>query len=126
MKQYIILGVAIATIFIFNFWQSSYLRETSEYLLADINDLKNSVARNDLDSSNESVGEIKDTWEDMKKGWDIFASHNDVEEISSYISSLEVYVANKDKVETINAYTLLRQRVEHILRSESFNYSNIF
>ena len=41
MKQYIIIGVAILVILSLNFWQSSYLEDTSRYLLADINEIDN-------------------------------------------------------------------------------------
>lgn len=126
MKQYIILISALLVIILLNLWQDTYLEETSKYLLSDINDLKNAIYRDDYENAEKSVKEIKNTWNNMIKGWDIFAEHDDVEEISLLVTSLKVYVEEQSKIDVIYTYTLLKQRVEHTLQTELLHLSNVF
>ena len=62
MKQYIIIVVAILVILSLNFWQSSYLEDTSRYILADINEIDNSVQREDFDAALKGAYGLEDTW----------------------------------------------------------------
>ena len=110
----------------FDFWQSTYLKESSKYLLAEINDLSINITREDYPKAKQSMGQINKTWEKMKTGWNIFGESRDIEDISIYISKLEVQVDNESKMDAITTYTLLKREIENVLLSESLNFANIF
>jgi len=125
MKQYIIIGVAILIILALNFWQSSYLENTSRYILADINEIDNSVQREDFESALKGAYGLEDTWENVKNMWDIFGEHNDIEQISEHIESMKVYAKYQDKEELVNEYYLLQNLINHVVESEELKFGNV-
>ena len=125
MKQYIIIVVAILVILSLNFWQSSYLEDTSRYLLADINEIDNSVQRQDFEAALKGAYGLEDTWKNVQNMWDIFGEHNDVERVTEHIDSIKVYAKYADKEELVNEYTLLEGLIKHIIDAEQINIGNI-
>ncbi len=125
MKQYIIIGVAILVILSLNFWQSSYLEDTSRYLLADINEIDNSVQIQDFEAALKGAYGLEYTWKNVQNMWDIFGEHNDVERVTEHIDSIKVYAKYEDKEELVNEYTLLEGLIKHIVEAEQINIGNI-
>lgn len=125
MKQYIIIGVALLIIILLNLWQSSYLKETSRYMLSDINEIDNSVKRLDFDSALNGAYALEDTWKNIQNVWDVFGEHNDVERVTEHIDSIKVYAKYEDKEELVNEYTLLEGLIKHIIDAEQVNIGNI-
>ena len=126
MRQYIILGVAILTVLGLNFWQTRYLRETSEYLLSDVWAIENSIRREDYNSAKQELKALESTWNDVKPGWDIFGEHDDIEQISESLASIRVYIDNKESTEIANENAILMEQIEHVLDSETFKFENVF
>ena len=125
MKQYIIIVVAIIIVVLFNIWQASYLKQTSRYLLTDINEIENSVKREDFKTALNGVYELENTWNAVKAGWDIFGEHDDIEQINEHIQSMKVYAEYEDKEELVNEYTLLENEIKHIIDAEKISFSNV-
>lgn len=125
MKQYIIIVCALVIILLLNFWQISYLKDTSRYILTDINEIDNSVRREDYEAALNGVYELENTWNSVKAGWDIFGEHNDIEEIGERIESMKVYAKYKDKEELVNEYSLLENIIKHVIETEQLNFSNV-
>lgn len=126
MRQYIILGVAILTVLGLNFWQTRYLRETSEYLLSDAWAIENSIRREDYNSAKQELKALESTWNDVKPGWDIFGEHDDIEQISESLASIRVYIDNKESTEIANENAILMEQIEHVIDSETFKFENVF
>lgn len=125
MKQYLIIAVALLLIFLLNFWQSSFLKETSRYILTDINEIDNSVKREDFASALKGVEQLEKTWESIRSGWDIFGEHDDIQEINEHIASMKVYAKYEDKEELVNEYTLLTSVINHVIKKEELKFSNV-
>lgn len=125
MKQYIIIGIALLIIITLNFWQASYLKDTSRYLLSDINEIDNSIKRLDFKAALKGVDELEQTWKNLQYMWDVFGEHNDVERISEHIKSIKVYAKHEDKEELVNEYTLLENLINHVIEAEQVNFSNV-
>lgn len=125
MKQYLIIAVALLLIFLLNFWQSSFLKETSRYILTDINEIDNSVKREDFASALKGIEELEKTWESIESGWDIFGEHDDIEQINEHIASMKVYAKYEDKEELVNEYTLLASVINHVIETEELKFSNV-
>ena len=125
MKQYIILAVAIAIILLLNIWQVNYLKQTSRYILTDINEVENSVKREDFKSALKGAEELEKTWNIVRPGWDIFGEHDDIEKISEHIQSIKVYARYEDKEELVNEYTILQSVINHVIDAEKFSFSNV-
>ena len=125
MKQYIIIGVAMFIILALNFWQANYLKDTSRYLLSDVNEIENCVKREDFEAALSGANELEKTWNDVQYMWDIFGEHDDVELITEHIKSIKVYSQYKDTEELVNEYTLLESLINHVVEAEQVNFSNV-
>lgn len=125
MKQYLIICGALILIILLNFWQSSFLKQTSRYILTDINEIDNSVKRNDYNSVLKGIDELERTWNSIEAGWDIFGEHDDIEQINEHIASMRVYAIYKDTEELVNEYTILASVINHVIETEELNFSNV-
>ena len=125
MKQYIVIGVAILIILALNFWQTSYLKDTSRYLLSDINDIQNSVNRGDFESIVTGANGLEKTWNNVQYMWDVFGEHDDIEKITEHIKSIKVYAKYKNTEEIVNEYTLLESLINHVVEAEQIDFSNV-
>lgn len=125
MKQFIIIGVSMFLIIALNFWQASYLKDTSRYLLSDVNEIDNSVKRLDFNAALKGAYELEKTWEDVQHMWDVFGEHNDVERITEHIKSIKVYAEYEDTEELVNEYTLLENLINHVVEADKVNFSNV-
>jgi len=125
MKQCIIIASALLIVILLNFWQVDFFKTTSRYILTDINEIDNSVKREDYTAVLKGVAELEKTWEDVKSGWDIFGEHNDIEQISEHIESMKVYAKYQDKEELVNEYYLLQNLINHVVESEELKFGNV-
>ncbi len=125
MKQYLVLAMALSVIILLNIWQTNFLNKTSKYILADINDIENSVKRKDYETVLKGIRELENTWNIVESGWDIFGEHNDIEEINERIESMKVYAAYQDIEELANECKLLENIIKHVIESEKLNIGNV-
>lgn len=125
MKQGIIIFVALLVIILLNVWQVNYLKDTSKYMLTDINEIDNCVKREDFVSAVKGVEELEKTWNKVKSGWDVFGEHNDIEEMSKHIASMKVYAKHEEKEELINEYILFENLIQHVIESEELKLGNV-
>jgi len=126
MKQWIIIIVALGLIIGFNAWQSTFLENTSRYILTDINEVKIAGLRNDEAEVKNAVNALEDTWESVKIGWDIFAEHDSVEEIEESVAKIKACVELGEVNLLLIENDILKGRVERIVDMESFKFSNVF
>ena len=126
MKQVIVIVLSLTLILSLNFWQCKYLKETGEYLLTDIRDIQNSLARKDYSSCEKSILELENTWKNVSTTWDIFGEHDDIESVEEAIESMKIYVKYEEEVELANEYTKLETRIKNVINTEKIALKNIF
>lgn len=125
MKQYLVLALALSVIILLNIWQTNFLNKTSRYILTDINEIENSVKRQDYEAVLKGIYELENTWNIVESGWDIFGEHNDIEQINERIESMKVYATYEDVEELVNECTLLEHIIKHVIESEKLNIGNV-
>lgn len=126
MKQVVVIVLSLTLILSLNFWQCKYLKETGEYLLTDIRDIQNSLARKDYSSCEKSILELENTWKNVSTTWDIFGEHDDIESVEEAIESMKIYVKYEEEVELANEYTKLETRIKNVINTEKIALKNIF
>lgn len=126
MKQWIIIIVAISLIFGFNYWQCTFLKNTSKYILTDINEVKITALRNDETAMKNAVNELHETWKNIKKGWDVFAEHDSVEGIEDSITRIKAHVELGNIKELLVENDVLKEKIERIVDMETFKLVNVF
>jgi len=126
MKQILILLITISIIVISGLWEISYLKESSNYFLADINNLYQTVKREDYELAKSECKAIKKTWENIEKTWALFIDDKKMEDIEEKLTSFVSYIEIKDKVEIKASYDRLKNSVKDISEYEALNAENIF
>lgn len=126
MKLYIVLVVTLLVILSLSYWQMSYLEKTKHELKQTLSNLQNEIDEEKYEKTVMNLTKLKEYWKVIQKGWDVFAEHDDVEQVSCAIESLQVYIVEKEKAQALNECVLLLQRLEHIVFSEKLNISNVF
>jgi len=126
MKQLLILLVTLAIIIIPGIWEISYLKESSNYFLADINNLYQTVQREDYELADKESKDIKKTWEKIEKVWSLFIDDRKMEDIEEELVSFVSYIESKERIELKASYDRLKSSVREISEYECLNVENIF
>lgn len=126
MKQILILIVTLAIIIISGMWEISYLKESSNYFLADISNLYQTAQREDYELAKKEGKAIKQTWEKIEKTWALFIDDRKMEDIEEELISFVSYIDSQDEVEIHASYHRLKNNVKDIAEYESLNAENIF
>lgn len=126
MKQVLILLITLSLIIITGLWEISYLKESSNYFLADISNLYQTAEREDYELAKTESKDIKKTWKKIEKTWAMFIDDNKMEEIEEELVSFVSYIDSRDKVEMHASYERLKNSVKDISEYESLNAENIF
>lgn len=126
MKQILILLITISIIVISGLWEISYLKESSNYFLADISNVYQTVKREDYELAKSECKSINKTWEKLEKTWALFIDDKKMEDIEEKLASFVSYIESKDKVEIKASYDRLKNSVKDISEYEALNAENIF
>jgi len=126
MKQIIVLIVTLGIIVLGGMWEISYLQESSNYFLSDINDLYQTAERKEYGEAEIGIENIKEMWKKISKTWAIFVDDSKMDEIGDKLVSFVSYIENKDLEEIHHSYKTLSNSVKDIVEFEKLNAENIF
>lgn len=125
MKQYIILFSSLILVVALHLFQINYLEETSKYFLTDVGDTTQALLREDFEEAKKSASEVEYTWNSIKDGWDSLGEHDDVGQISLYISNLSLYTRQYEKTDALSETENIKHAINHIIQSEKLRLGNI-
>jgi len=126
MKQILILLVTLAIIIIPGLWEISYLKESSNYFLADINNLYQISQREEYQLAKTEAESVKETWNKIEKTWALFIDDRKMYDIEEELISFVSYIESKDEIETNASYNRLKNSIKEISEYECLNAENIF
>lgn len=126
MKQILILVITLAIIIIPGLWEISYLKESSNYFLADISNLYQITQREEYDLAKIESKSVRETWSKIEKTWALFIDDRKMEDIEEELVSFVSYIESKDKIEIKASYDRLKNNVKDIAEYECLNAENIF
>lgn len=126
MKQAIILIVVTAILIISGIWEMDYFNDSSQYVLSDINYIKNAVENNNFKMAKDHVAELNNTWDGVKKVWAMFIEHDEIDDIEEAMLKFKSYVAIQNKEESIVYAESLDNLFRHISERETINIPNVF
>ena len=126
MKQILILLITLAIIIIPGIWEISYLKESSNYFLADISNLYQMSQREEYELAKTESKSVRETWDKIEKTWALFIDDRKMEDIEEELVSFVSYIDSKDKAETRASYDRLKNSIKDIAVYERLNAENIF
>lgn len=126
MKQWVVLIVSVCIIIFSGIYEVSYLRDTSSYLLADIEYCRNAVENNNFSIAKDHVKDVYSTWNYLDNVWSIFIDHDEMGNIKEEMLTFKLYIENENKEEAIIACRKLEQAILHSVEKQELSISNVF
>ncbi len=125
MKQVITLVIAIIISLSTGLYEIKYIQNTSNYFNADLNHIKNKIELEDYKIAEKHLKELEKDWNNIKKIWDIFINHEDIDKIEEEILKCKVNIQEKEKTETIQAIENLKRNFKNIANRKKIKVQNI-
>lgn len=126
MKNGIILVVALAILLIGGIWEVKYIEESSIYAVSDAQYIINLINNDDFDGAKDHMVELKATWKNMRKIWNIFVVHDEIDEIEEIMVNLDMYTKLENKEEALVYSERLKRSLEHISLKQKLSIENVF
>jgi len=126
MRNAIILVIALGILIIASIWQIRYIEESSIYAVSDTQYIVNLINNDDFDGSKKHLTELKETWKDMCKIWNIFIIHDEIDEIEEIMVNFDMYTKLENKEEALVYAERLKRSFEHIALKQKVRIENVF
>jgi hypothetical protein len=126
MKNVIILVTTILVLFIAGIWQIKYIKESSIYVISDVEYATNLLENNNFNGANNHISELENTWENMKKIWSIFIAHDEIDDIETALVNFKTYTKSQNKEEALVYSEQLKQNLNHISKKQEIRFENVF
>lgn len=126
IKNVITLILSIAILLLAGFWQINYLNETAMYVMSDTEYIKNLVENNNFKAANEHIRELENTWNSTKDIWNIFVTHDEIDDVEEAITNFKTYILLENKEEALIASAQIKQNVQHISKNQQVSFSTVF
>lgn len=124
MKSLIIYLSILIAIIALGICSELYLNKNSREMSAVLTELENQVKE---DKETTAYKEIHDKWHKSKHFMELLTDHKVVLPIDDYISSLEVYLKDKDKkTETLGIIREIKTQINNIPHQMEFRFENLF
>lgn len=117
----IILIIFITGTFVLN----NYIDESCNELLKDVEVLISLIEENKWTEAKVDLLELQDKWTEIKKRWQLFLGHYEMDSIDIAISRLEQYVKIEDKSSSLGELAEFNFLVSHIKDKEKLKLQNI-
>ncbi len=121
----IFLAVAILLI-VSGIMQLNYLEDSSNYLIGDVNYIKNLVYNNDFSGAKDHMNEFEDTWNNMSNIWCIFIHHNETEELKRSMTNLKTSLELENNESAYMSIDEIIDKLKQITRKQEVRAENVF
>lgn len=126
MKQWLVLIISIFIIIFSGIYEVKYLKETSNYLLSDIEYCRNAIENNNYNLANKHIENVYSTWENIDNIWSIFIDHDEIGNIEEELLQFKIYIEEENKSEAIVACKELKRIILHSVDKQELSVANVF
>lgn len=122
----IILIVLLVFIIGLDVYSYYYLKNTAADISRSIEELPETINREDWDKAYSSLARTTKKWSSVKGVWAVLINHDEIDNIDMILARLKSFVKYKDVNESVAEYREFKEVVEHIPESQRFSLVNIF
>ena len=122
----IILIVLLVFIIGLDVYSYYYLKNTAADISRSIEELPETINREDWDKAYSSLAKTTKKWSSVKGVWAVLINHDEIDNIDMILARLKSFVKYKDVNESVAEYREFKEVVEHIPESQRFSLVNIF
>ncbi len=122
----IILIVLLVFIIGLDVYSYYYLKNTAADISRSIEELPETINREDWDKAYSSLARTTKKWSSVKGVWAVLINHDEIDNIDMILARLKSFVKYKDVNESVAEYREFKEVVEHVPESQRFSLVNIF
>ncbi|MEG1705346.1 MAG: DUF4363 family protein [Clostridia bacterium] len=126
VKNVITLILSIIILISAGIWQIDYLNKTSMYAMSDTEYIKNLIQNDNFKLANEHIKELENTWNGMKDTWNIFVTHDEIDDVEEAMTNFKMYTLQENKEEALVYAQQIHQNLNHIAKNQQVRFENIF
>lgn len=125
MKQVGVMIICIIIVVVSGICEIKYLNKSSIYLMSDIEYIKNAINNNNYDLASEQSKTTYDSWCNIKKIWNIFINHEEIDDIENSMIDLKEYIEFENKEECLVAIEKIKSELDHTIKRQQLRIDNI-
>lgn len=125
-RQVFILIISIGAVIFGGMWESKYLMNSCNFVLADIEYMENALNNNNLELASAQVKEIENSWNNVKHAWNIFVQNDLIDQIDDSLIELKAYSDVKNREESLVLLKKLRVNLQDIVGRQKISCENVF
>ena len=125
MRSSIVTLVILIAFVLVAFIANSYTINSTESLLNDVELLNKFIMKEEWNEAKEQIGTLKSRWKEIRKIWELYIEHYEMDAIDVTIARLNQYVEIQDRDSALGEMAEFRLLVDHIKEKESFKLGNI-
>ena len=125
MKQVGVMIICIIIVAVSGICEIKYLNKSSIYLMSDIEYIKNAINNNNYDLASEQSKATYDSWVNIKKIWNIFINHEEIDDIENSMIDLKEYIEFENKEECLVAIEKIKSELDHTIKRQQLRIDNI-
>lgn len=114
----------IFLIFITRFTHT-YFESSTQDLNQKLNPLYSGIQQEAWTQNHASFIALKEEWQETRDIWAIFVDHFEIDNIEASMQRLETYIQEKNKMEALVEFAMLKERVTHLRKKEQLLLKNI-
>lgn len=126
MKRCIASSLIIATLILLGFVGMWHINQTTEIMTQIIVEEEAALDQNDMEKAEKLNQQLSDFWNKQHSILTLYIRHNDIDEISKYISELDQLILHQNTSECSSRLSLIKMMIEHIRDTEIPNPTNVF
>ena len=126
LKQILILIISSAILIFSGIWEIKYMENSSKYILSDIEYSKNALNNNNFEIAKNHIEKLEETWNNIKKTWNIFALQEEIDEVDNVIATYKIHTQYNNIEESMADCNLLNRLIKDIVKKHKISYENIF
>ena len=124
LREITFILIIMVLIFSGNFIVQNILKDSTETLVAKIDEIKENVE--DIEKIKSTVNELDQEWERVCNIWSIIVSHQELDQIEIALLSAKIAFENEDLDDAEIELERLDFLLNHINEKEAFLLKNIF
>lgn len=126
LKQISILTISSIILVFSGIWEIKYIDNSSRYLLSDVQYSKNALNNNNFDLAKDHVEKLEETWNEIKKVWNMFVIQEEIDEIDNIIATYKIHAEYDNLEDSMADCDLLKRKIQDVVDKHKINYENIF
>jgi len=125
MRSSIVTLLILIVFILVAFIANNYTVNSTDNLLSDVALLDEFIMKEEWNEAKEQIDSLKTKWKDIRKIWELYIEHYEMDAIDVTIARLNQYVEIQDRNSALGEMAEFRLLVGHIKEKESFKLGNI-